>query len=66
VGEWEEWGDPLHDAQVYAYMKSYSPHENVTGQSYPPILALTSLNDIRVLYHEPSSRCTVAGPDRGG
>jgi oligopeptidase B len=22
VTEWEEWGDPLHDAQVYAYMKS--------------------------------------------
>jgi oligopeptidase B len=54
VGEWEEWGDPLHDAQVYAYMKSYSPYENVTGQTYPPIFALTSLNDTRVLYHEPA------------
>jgi oligopeptidase B len=54
VGEWEEWGDPLHDPQVYAYMKSYSPYENVTGQVYPPILALTSLNDIRVLYREPA------------
>jgi oligopeptidase B len=54
VGEWEEWGDPLHDAQVYAYMKSYSPYENVTGRTYPPILALTSLNDTRVLYREPA------------
>ena len=27
--EWEEWGDPLHDAEVYAYMKGYSPYENV-------------------------------------
>jgi oligopeptidase B len=54
VGEWEEWGDPLHDAQVYAYMKSYSPYENVSGQTYPPIFALTSLNDTRVLYHEPA------------
>ena len=54
VGEWEEWGDPLHDAQVYAYMKSYTPYENVTGQTYPPILALTSLNDTRVLYREPA------------
>jgi oligopeptidase B len=54
VTEWEEWGDPLHDAQVYAYMKSYSPYENVTGQTYPPILAVTSLNDTRVLYREPA------------
>jgi len=54
VGEWEEWGDPLHDPAVYEYMKSYSPYENVTDQVYPPILAVTSLNDTRVLYREPA------------
>jgi len=54
VTEWEEWGDPLHDRQVYAYMKAYSPYENVSGQVYPPILAMTSLNDTRVLYREPA------------
>ena len=54
VTEWEEWGDPLHDPQVYAYMKSYSPYENVTGQAYPPIFALGGLNDTRVKYHEPA------------
>jgi len=54
VGEWEEWGDPLHDPKVYAYMKAYSPYENVTSQRYPPILAVTSLNDTRVLYREPA------------
>jgi oligopeptidase B len=54
VTEWEEWGDPLHDPQVYAYMKSYTPYENVTPQAYPPILAVTSLNDTRVLYREPA------------
>jgi oligopeptidase B len=55
VPEWEEWGDPLHDPQVYRYMKSYSPYENISGQaSYPPILAVTSLNDTRVLYTEPA------------
>jgi oligopeptidase B len=54
VTEWEEWGDPLHDPQVYAYMKSYSPYENVTGQAYPPIFALGGLNDTRVRYHEPA------------
>jgi oligopeptidase B len=54
VTEWEEWGDPLHDPEVYAYMKSYSPYENVSSQSYPPILAVTSLNDTRVMYAEPA------------
>jgi oligopeptidase B len=54
VTEWEEWGDPLHDPQVYAYMKSYTPYENVTAQAYPPIFVLTGLNDTRVTYHEPA------------
>ncbi|GAA2072621.1 S9 family peptidase [Microbacterium hatanonis] len=55
VIEWDEWGDPLHDPDVYAYMKSYSPYENVReGVVYPRILAVTSLNDTRVLYVEPA------------
>lgn len=55
VIEWDEWGDPLHNADVYAYMKSYSPYENVrTDAAYPRILAVTSLNDTRVLYVEPA------------
>ncbi|GGK81226.1 protease [Sphaerisporangium melleum] len=54
VIEWDEWGDPLHNADVYEYMKSYSPYENVDDRAYPPILAITSLNDTRVLYHEPA------------
>jgi oligopeptidase B len=54
VIEWEEWGNPLEDPAVYAYMKAYSPYENVTLQRYPRILAVTSLNDTRVLYVEPA------------
>lgn len=54
VIEWDEWGDPLHHADVYAYMKSYSPYENVHDATYPRILAVTSLNDTRVLYVEPA------------
>ncbi len=55
VIEWDEWGDPLHDAEVYAYMKSYTPYENVrAGVRYPRILATTSLNDTRVYYVEPA------------
>ncbi len=55
VVEWDEWGNPLEDAEVYAYMKSYTPYENVReGVKYPRILAMTSLNDTRVLYVEPA------------
>ncbi len=55
VIEWDEWGDPLHDAAVYDYMRGYSPYENVRADAaYPPILAVTSLNDTRVLYVEPA------------
>jgi oligopeptidase B len=54
VPEWEEWGDPLHDPAVYAYMKGYTPYENVRDQEYPPILAVTSLHDTRVLFREPA------------
>ena len=54
VIEWDEWGDPLHDPSVYALMKSYSPYENVAALPYPRILAVTSLNDTRVLYVEPA------------
>ncbi|MBQ0905818.1 S9 family peptidase [Micromonospora sp. U21] len=54
VTEWEEWGNPLEDPEVYAYMKSYTPYENVAPVGYPAILAVTSLNDTRVLYSEPA------------
>ena len=52
VIEWDEWGNPLQSKEVYEYMKSYSPYENVDELSYPAILAETSLNDTRVLYTE--------------
>lgn len=70
VTEWEEWGDPLHDPEVYAYMRSYSPYENVGEQAYPAILATTSLNDTRVFYVEPAKwvaalrRVAANGEDR--
>ncbi|QYF89330.1 S9 family peptidase [Arthrobacter sp. PAMC25284] len=52
--EWEEWGNPITDADVYAYMKSYTPYENVRAVAYPKIAAVTSFNDTRVLYVEPA------------
>ncbi|MBE9939691.1 S9 family peptidase [Cellulosimicrobium cellulans] len=56
VVEWDEWGDPLHDPDVYRYMRTYTPYENVPDDAshYPRILAVTSLHDTRVLYVEPA------------
>ena len=54
VTEWDEWGNPLEDPDVYHYMKSYAPYENVETRQYPAILAMTSLNDTRVYYTEPA------------
>nr|WP_090280032.1 S9 family peptidase [Mycolicibacterium komanii]CRL76116.1 oligopeptidase B [Mycolicibacterium komanii] len=54
VTEWDEWGNPLESKDVYEYMKSYSPYENVEAKDYPQILAMTSLNDTRVYYVEPA------------
>lgn len=66
VTEWEEWGNPLADPEVYEYMKSYTPYENVAAVAYPAILAVTGLNDTRVLYHEPAkwiARLRATAPD---
>jgi oligopeptidase B len=66
VTEWEEWGNPVESREVYEYMKSYTPYENVAAVPYPPILAVTSLNDTRVLFHEPAkwiARLRSTAPD---
>jgi oligopeptidase B len=54
VTEWEEWGNPVEDPEVYAYMKGYSPYDNVAPKPYPAILATAGLNDPRVSYWEPA------------
>ena len=59
---------PSHDPEVYAYMRSYTPYENVTARRYPPILAECSLNDTRVLYVEAAKwvarlRATIENPE---
>ena len=51
--EWKQWGDP-HDSTQYAYMRSYSPYDNVARRTYPWILVTTSLNDSQVMYWEPA------------
>lgn len=53
TGEFEEWGNP-QDPQYYEYMKSYSPYDNVTAQTYPHLLVTTGLHDSQVQYWEPA------------
>jgi len=53
VLEYEEWGNP-NNPEPYAYMRSYSPYDNVTRQAYPAVLATAGLNDPRVSYWEPA------------
>jgi len=61
VLEWEEWGNPVEDPEVYAVMKAYSPYDNVRsvdqdGEAvrYPDILATSGLSDPRVGFWEPA------------
>lgn len=53
VGEFEEWGNPAEE-RFYAYMKSFSPYDNVRAQRYPNLLVTAGLNDPRVQYWEPA------------
>jgi oligopeptidase B len=61
VLEWEEWGNPVEDPEIYAVMKSYSPYDNIRavddeGRSirYPDVLATGGLSDPRVGFWEPA------------
>jgi len=51
--EWEQWGNPAVPEQ-YAYMRTYSPYDNVAAKAYPWMLVTTSLNDSQVMYWEPA------------
>ncbi len=72
VTEWEEWGNPVADPEIYRVMKSYSPYDNVRSVAdgaairYPDILATAGLTDPRVGYWEPAkwvAKLRAANPD---
>jgi oligopeptidase B len=54
VTEYEEWGNPSESEDVYRYMLSYSPYDNVEPKDYPNLLVLGGMNDPRVSYWEPA------------
>jgi oligopeptidase B len=53
VTEYEEWGNP-GVAKEYAYIRSYSPYDNLAPRAYPAMLVKTSLHDSQVMYWEPA------------
>ncbi len=53
VAEYEEWGNP-NEAEAFAYMRSYSPYDNLREGPFPAMLVKTSLNDSQVMYWEPA------------
>jgi len=53
VGEYEEWGNPNIAAQ-YAWMRAYSPYDNLEAKAYPSMLVRTSYHDSQVMYFEPA------------
>jgi oligopeptidase B len=53
VIEWDEWGDPSRP-EDFAWMMAYAPYENPPTGYRPPLLVTGSVNDPRVLVHEPA------------
>jgi oligopeptidase B len=53
VNEYDEWGNPAI-AEQYAYMRAYSPYDNLDAGPYPAILCTAGLQDPRVQYWEPA------------
>ena len=53
VGEFIEWGNPKLPEQ-YAWMRAYSPYDNLKPGAYPAMLVRTGLNDTQVAYWEPA------------
>jgi oligopeptidase B len=53
VIEYDEWGNP-EDPEAYAYIRSYSPYDNIAAKNYPHMLVTAGLNDPRVAYWEPA------------
>ena len=53
VSEFMEWGNPKI-AEQYAWMRAYSPYDNLKPGAYPAMLVRSGLNDTQVSYWEPA------------
>ncbi len=52
--EWDEWGNPIEDADAYDLIASYCPYTQTSAKDYPPMLVTAGLSDPRVTYWEPA------------
>jgi len=52
--EWDEWGNPIEDAEAFRRLAAYCPYENISAKPYPHVLATGGLTDPRVTYWEPA------------
>ena len=67
TGEYDEWGNP-NRAGDYAYIRSYSPYDNMEPVTWPHLLVMTGLHDSQVQYWEPAkwvARRRTLQPDDG-
>lgn len=53
TGEYVEWGNPKLREQ-YAWMRAYSPYDNLEPGAYPAIYVRAGFNDSQVQYWEPA------------
>src|SRR5437763_59838 len=53
VNEYDERGDPA-DPEQFAWMRSYTPYENVSPAPRPPLLVTGILRDPRVMVYVPA------------
>ena len=53
TGEYDEWGNP-NQPEDYAYIRSYSPYDNMDPVTWPHLLVMTGLHDSQVQYWEPA------------
>lgn len=51
--EFIEWGNPKQPTE-YAWMRAYSPYDNLKPGAYPALLLRTGYNDSQVPYWEPA------------
>ena len=53
TSEYTQWGHP-DDKNMFDYMLSYSPYDNLRQTAYPNMLITTGMNDPRVAFWEPA------------
>ena len=54
TNEWTQWGNPIESREVYEYILSYSPYDNISERPYPAMMVTTGLWDSQVGYFEPA------------